>query len=146
MGQLYQEQLSDVVNGIECYREILSSSPEHSPSLTALELLFEDGQQQQEIAEILEPLYRMAEQWENLVKILEVQLQHIEDPFDKVQAVQRIAETCEQRLGDHTRAFRWWGYALQFDATAELISEELERLARIIDGWEELTGVYNAVL
>ncbi|PIE17900.1 MAG: hypothetical protein CSA65_07020 [Proteobacteria bacterium] len=146
LGQLQQEQLQDLPNAIECYREILASTPEHGPSVTALELLFGEGQHQLEIAEILEPLYRMGEHWEKLVKIMEVPLERQEDPFEKVQGIQRIAEICEQRLGDHERAFRWWGYALQFDPMAELISEELERLARVVDGWEELAGFYKAVL
>ena len=80
----------------------------------------------------------MSEQWEKLVKIMEVQLERMDDPLDKVQAVQRIAEICEQRLGDHSRAFEWWGYAFVQDPDAELVTEELERLARIVDGWEDL--------
>jgi tetratricopeptide (TPR) repeat protein len=146
LGQLYQEQLQDLGNAIECYREILASTPDHMPSITALELLFSEGQFQLEIAEILEPLYRMSEEWEKLVKIMEVQLERLEDPFDKVSAIQRIAEICEQRLGDHVRAFRWWGYALQFDALSEQITDQLERLAREVDGWEELAQFYRAVL
>lgn len=146
LGQLYQEQLQDLPNAIECYREILASTPDHGSSITSLELLFSEGQHQLEIAEILEPLYRMSEQWERLVKIMEVQLERQEDPFEKVQAIQRIAEICEQRLGDHERAFRWWGYSLQFDPMAELITEELERLARMVDGWSELATFYKAVL
>ncbi|MCK5797735.1 MAG: tetratricopeptide repeat protein [Deltaproteobacteria bacterium] len=146
LSQVYQEELKDLPNAIECYREILASTPEHSSSVMALELLFGDGQHQLEISEILEPLYRVGEQWEKLVKIMEVQLERQEDAFEKVQGIQRIAEICEQRLGDHERAFRWWGYALQFDPMAELITEELERLARTVDAWEELAGFYQAVL
>ncbi|MCA9664794.1 MAG: tetratricopeptide repeat protein, partial [Myxococcales bacterium] len=146
LGQLYQEALEDLSNAIECYREILASTPEHTPSVTALELLFEDGQQQLEIAEILEPLYRMGEQWEKLVKIMQVQLERMDEDADKVSAIQRIAEICEQRLGDHHRAFQWWGYALAQDPLSEMITDELERLARTVDGWSDLAGYYGAVL
>jgi tetratricopeptide (TPR) repeat protein len=146
LGQLYQEMLGDLNNAIECYRDILAATPEHSPSITSLELLIEDGQQQSEIAEILEPLYRMSEQWEKLVKIMTIQLERMDDPMDKVQAVQRIAEICEQRLGDHSRAFEWWAHAYGHDPQSELVAEELERLARIVDGWEALVNTYRAVL
>ncbi|MCC6747689.1 MAG: tetratricopeptide repeat protein [Deltaproteobacteria bacterium] len=146
LGALYQERLGDLTSSIECYREILTVAPTHSPAVTSLELLFEEGQQQLEIAEILEPLYRMSEQWEKLVKIMTVQLERMESADDKVQAVQRIAEICEQRLGDHLRAFRWWGHAFAVDPRSDVVSEELERLARIVDGWEELVGFYNGVL
>ena len=146
LGQLYQEMLGDLSNAIECYRDILATTPEHSPSITSLELLLEEGQQQSEIAEILEPLYRMSEQWEKLVKIMQVQLERMEDQLDRVQAIQRIAEICEQRLGDHTRAFGWWQQAFIQDPNSELVTEELERLARIVDGWEALVQTYLGVL
>ena len=146
LAQLYQQQLDDIPNAVEVYRDILTSSPDHGPTATALELLLDDGRQQAEIAEILEPLYRSSEQWEKLVKIMQVQLETMDDQGDRVQAIQRIAETCEQRLGDHMRAFQWWGYALSQEPTAEMITEELERLARMVDGWQELVGFYSAVL
>jgi tetratricopeptide (TPR) repeat protein len=146
LGQLYQEMLGDLINAIECYRDILATTPEHSPSITSLELLLEDGQHQSEIAEILEPLYRMSEQWEKLVKIMQVQLERMEDQLDRVQAIQRIAEICEQRLGDHSRAFEWWQQAFVQDPLSELVAEELERLARIVDGWEALVQTYLSVL
>ena len=146
LGQLYQEQLNDTSKAIEAYRDILAATPEHSPSVVALELLIEDGQHEVEIAEILEPLYRMGEQWDQLVKIMEVQLRQLEDTFDRVQTIQRIAEICEQRMGDHTRAFGWWGQALAQDPFSDVATEELERLARIVDGWEELVQVYGSVV
>jgi tetratricopeptide (TPR) repeat protein len=146
LGQLFQEKLTDLASAIECYREILAATPDHSPSVTSLELLFEEGHQQVEIAEILEPLYRMGEQWEKLVKIMTVQLARMEDPADKVQAIHRIAEICEQRLGDHARASEWWGRAFVQDPLSEMVAEEAERLARIIDGWETLAQVYGSVL
>ena len=62
---------------IEVYREILVADPAHGPTLAALELLFAEGVKQLEIAAILEPLYRVAEQWEKLVKIHEVQLEKL---------------------------------------------------------------------
>ena len=68
---------SDVDNAIEVYREILTADPGHGPTLAALELLFAEGVKQIEIAGILEPLYRVAEQWEKLVKIHEVQLEKL---------------------------------------------------------------------
>jgi tetratricopeptide (TPR) repeat protein len=146
LGQLYQEQLEDKRSAIDCYRDILATTPEHSGAVTSLELLLDESDQQLEIAEVLEPLYRMSEQWSKLVRIMEVQLEHTEDQLDKVGAVQRIAEICEQRLDDPIKAFEWYGRALEFDPTSEMIAEELERLAAAVDGWGELTSYYERVL
>ena len=146
LGQTYQDRLGDTAQAIDCYRDILAASPEHSPSITSLELLIEDGKHEGEIAEILEPLYRVSEQWDRLVSIMEVQLQQMEDMFDRVQALQRIAEIFEQRLGDHSRAFEAWGRAFAQDPFSEVAGEELERLAKITDGWEDLARVYGMVI
>ena len=145
LGQLQQEQLGDTTAAIESYREILADAPGHTASVTTLELLFEDGQHQLEIAEILEPLYRSGEQWAKLVRIMEAQLGAIDDDMDKVPAVQQIAELCEQKLDDSDRAFQWWAYGLQFDPGSELIGENLERLALANDSWEQLAGTYANV-
>ena len=112
LGQLYQEELQDIANAVECYREILATTPEHTSSMTALELLMEDGQFPGEIAAILEPIYRRDEAWGKLVRIMEVEFECLEDTFDKVQLIQRIAEVHEQRLSDQSAAFQVWGRAL----------------------------------
>ena len=70
-----RKNLRDVDNAIEVYREILTSDPNHGPTLQTLELLFAGNIRPIEIAGILEPLYRVAEQWEKLVRIHEVQLE-----------------------------------------------------------------------
>ncbi|MFH1130436.1 MAG: tetratricopeptide repeat protein, partial [Pseudomonadota bacterium] len=145
LGQLFQEEIKDLGNAVECYREILTIDPHHGPSLTSLELLLDEGVFQPEIAEILEPLYRMGEQWEKLVRVMEVQLEGMESAGEKVSSIQRIAESCEQRLSDPERAFRWWGKAFVFEPASTMVSEELERLAGIVDGWEELVGVYGSM-
>ena len=146
LGQLYQDQLGDPGNAVECYRDILAGSPEHSPSITSLELLLGEGQHELEIAEILEPLYRTGSQWDRLVSVMEVRLGQQEDVFDKVQTIQQIVEICEQRMGDHAQAFGWCGKAFAMDPFSEVVSQEAERLARIVDGWGELVSTYAGVL
>src|SRR6185436_12651026 len=73
--------------------EILKADGGHGPTLAALELLFAEGVKQIEIAGILEPLYRIAEQWEKLVKIYEVQLEKLTNPDERLHLIQKIAET-----------------------------------------------------
>src|SRR5205807_1552574 len=77
LGQLYETELKDVDKAIEMYREILGANPEHEGTLQAMELLFSEGVKQSEVASILEPLYRAAEQWEKLVNIYVAQLERI---------------------------------------------------------------------
>ncbi|MBI2894767.1 MAG: tetratricopeptide repeat protein [Deltaproteobacteria bacterium] len=146
LGQLYQEELEDLDAAIECYREILAAAPEHDQTLNALEFLFAEGTKQPEIAQILEPLYRMSDEWQKLVGIYEVQLEKQPDPLERVQMIHRIAELQEEKLSDLGQAFAWQGRAFKEDPGTERTVEELERLARATDSWEDLCNIYLEVL
>ncbi len=143
LGQIFEQNIGDMDSALECYRDILTTLPGHSATLSALELLFSEGVKQQEIAEILEPFYTDHGHWEKLVKILEVQLDYVQDLMDRMAAIQRIAEINENQLVDSIEAFRWWGRAYLEDPTSELVVEELERLAAATESWEELVEVYQ---
>ncbi len=146
LGQTFEQQLHDVDSAIEVYREILTSDPNHGPTLQALELLFAENVKPIEIAGILEPLYRVAEQWEKLVKIHEVQLDKLTDEAERQALIQRIAEICEHKLMDQVTAFQWWCRAISEAPTSEMAGEEVERLARVVRTWEELVQVYSDTL
>ncbi len=143
LGQVYEQRLRDMDRAVETYREILDVDPEHASTLQALELLFAEGVKQQEIGQILEPLYVQFGSWEKLVRILEAQLDHVEDLMDRLAAIQRIAEIYENQLLDAVEAFRWWGRAFLEDMTNEAIIEELERLAAQTESWDELIEIYE---
>src|SRR5690606_13266594 len=116
---------------IEAYREILNIDPTHAPTLESLELIFAEGEHQNEIAEILEPIYHSQERWDALVKLGEVKLGATEDTIDRLQIIQQVAEICEHRLGDVAEAYIWWLRAYIDDPLSEQVAEEMERLADI---------------
>ncbi|MFK7992146.1 MAG: tetratricopeptide repeat protein, partial [Sandaracinaceae bacterium] len=146
LGQVYQHHLTRVDDAIEQYREILAAAPEHEPALGALEQLFVDGVQPLRVGEILEPLYRMSESWGRLVAVQTVQLQHEEDPDERIQRMQRIAEIAEDRAGDHQLAFEWMQRALLEGPLREHTAGEVERLAAMLDRWDQLTSTQADVL
>ena len=146
LGQIYQEEIKDIDQAVECYREILGAAPEHQATLAALELLFAEGTKQLEIAEIVEPLYRVSGDWAKLAGIYEVHLSKITEPDARIEMIERIAELHEDKLADHGRAFHWHAQALREQPLRERSVEELERLARATDGWEECANVYLEVV
>ncbi len=146
LGQLFEQNLRDVDSAIGVYDEILKADGGHAPTLAALELLFAEGVKQIEIAGILEPLYRIAEQWERLVKIYEVQLEKLGNAEERMQLIQKIAETHEQRLVDQPSAFIWWAQAVREAPSSELAIEEVERAGRGLPHVEDLVGIYTQVL
>ena len=102
---------ADLDKAIEAYREVINAAPEHAETLVALEGLFEAGTKQLEIAEILEPLYQQAGEWEKLIRVREAQLAHISDTDQRIAMYHRIAEDAEERLMDPVRCVRAFTYA-----------------------------------
>jgi tetratricopeptide (TPR) repeat protein len=146
LGQLFQDKLGQVDRAIEQYKDILAAAPDHGPALSSLELLFAEGVEPLAIGEVLEPLYRMREAWPQLVNVHEVQLRYQPDPTERVSMMHRIAEIAEERAQDHPRAFVWMQRALLEEPGSERTTEEVERLARLLDGWGQLANTYADVL
>jgi len=146
LGQVLEQNLRDLPAAIEVYRDILTSDPNHSATIGALEMMFLEGHHEVEIAGVLEPLYQTAQEWEKLHKIYEVQLSKLDEASERSGMYQRLAELSEQQLYDLPRAFSWWGQSLVEDPASELAVEEAERLARETAGWADLVHVYMRVL
>lgn len=146
LGQVYQHHLNRVPDAIQQYREILNAAPEHQQALTALEMLFADGVSPLEIGEILEPLYRMSEAWDKLIAVHQVQLREQEDPDERISMMHRIAEIAEDRAGDHQLALEWMQRALLEAPTHDHTAAEVERLAAMLDRWDQLANTYADIL
>jgi tetratricopeptide (TPR) repeat protein len=147
LGQVFQNQLGDLDQAINAYREVINAAPEHIETLQALEGLFEAGTKQPEIAEILEPLYQSTGEWEKLIQVREAQLAHTEDPEERIALYHRIAEDAEERLLDPAVAFGVYVRAIKERPLEERTGEEIERLGGMIDaGWEDLANAYADVL
>ncbi len=147
LGQVRQNQLSDISGAIEAYREVLAAAPEHEASLTALEELFAAEIEQIQIGEILEPIYQAGAEWEKLLSVREGQLSKIADGEERVAMLHRMAEEAEERLADGDRAFAIYVRALLEAPLNERTVDELQRLAPNVDeGWENLANAYADVL
>jgi tetratricopeptide (TPR) repeat protein len=147
LGQVYETRLGDLDRAIQAYREVLGAAPEHAETLRALEALFEKGIKQPEVAQILEPLYQSASEWEKLIRVREAGLVHIEDADERIATYHRIAEDAEERLLDPVMAFDVHVRAIKESPLDERTGEEIERLAAMLDGgWEQLANAYADVL
>jgi len=146
LGQVYQYYLNRVDDAIAQYRSILDAAPDHEYALGALEELFNEGVQPLMIGEVLEPLYRMSESWDRLIGVNQVQLQHQSDPDERVQMMHRIAEIAEDRAGDHETALEWMQRALLESPRNDHTASEVERLAAMLDRWDQLSNTYADVL
>jgi golgin subfamily B member 1 len=147
LGQVYEQRLSDLDSAIGAYREVLAAAPEHAPTLEAIERLFTSGTKQVEIAEILEPLYQAAGEWEKLQRVYEAQLANLKEPADRLAMYYRMGELAEERLLDVGAALAVYVRVAKEEPLDEKGSEEIERLAGSVDGgWEQLANAYADVL
>ncbi|MFZ1864320.1 MAG: tetratricopeptide repeat protein [Polyangiales bacterium] len=141
-GQIFQNRLDNVDSAIAQYREIIAAAPEYEPAVSALEDLFAHGVRPLEIGEVLEPLYRMQGNWNRLLSVQEVQVEHQNDPIERVVMMHRLAEIAEDKASDHARAFSWMQKAVLEDPSHDHSIGEAERLSAIVDGWTELASTY----
>ena len=143
LAQIYELALGDLPKAIEAYREILTADPSHAETRAALERMFMGGTMQLEIADVLEPLYRVGEEWEKLHQIYEVQLGRMVEVEQRQVLLRRLAEIAEQKLVDQVAAFDWWAQAVNEDPSSELALDELLRLARATHQWDAFVATMS---
>ncbi len=146
MGQIYQQNMGDLPKAIDAYREILNIDPGHSMTLSSLELMFAEGEHQNEIAEILEPIYYSAERWDALVKLGEAKLGATDDTVERLGIIQNVAEISERRLGEVGDAYIWWLRAYIDDPLNDDVCNEMERLAEVTQEWSHIVDVGDQIL
>jgi tetratricopeptide (TPR) repeat protein len=147
LGQVYQVHLADLDGAILAYRDVLAASTEHKPTLEALEGLFASSPKQLDIAEILEPIYRQAGEFEKLAAVYEAQLAHTTGEAERLQRYYTIAELQEDKLLDPVATLATYLRAMKEYPLDEKTGEEAPRLAGSVDsGWETLANAYADIL
>jgi tetratricopeptide (TPR) repeat protein len=136
LAQILEVALGDLPKAVEAYQEILGISPQHQETRATLEQLMAGGNMQREIAQVLEPLYRMGEEWEKLVNVYQVELLSQSDPEERQRILRRLADITEGKLLDQVAALDWWARALVEAPSSEQALDEVLRLARTTRQWE----------
>ncbi len=136
LAQILEVALGDMPKAVEAYQDILNIDPKHAETRSTLERLLSSGTMQHEIAQVLEPLYRVAEEWEKLVRVYQVELGVQSDPEERQRLLRRLAEISESKLMDQVAALEWWANAVIEDPSSEQGLDELLRLARATHQWE----------
>ncbi|TXD34578.1 tetratricopeptide repeat protein [Lujinxingia vulgaris] len=135
-GRLWEVQLGDALRAVEVYQDVLSQNPQHQPSIEALEGLVERNEQSVEAAQVLQPLYQDAGQWEKLVWVYRLLIDATEDPDRRIELYKEVGPIVEERMGDKAEAFTTYVEALNVDAGRVEIVDTLERLAGELGAWD----------
>jgi len=140
LAQVLELALGDVAGAVECYQDILNADPAHPETRAALENLLRAGTLQAQIAQILEPLYRLGEEWEKLVDLYQSELGRLSNKDDRVNLLRRLADIAEHKLYDQVGAFEWWCRLVLEDPSSEAAYDDLVRLAKVTHQWELYVG------
>lgn len=144
LAMLRETRMGAVEAAIEIHREVLGRDPSNADALGALERLLQQTAHQPVITEILEPLYRDANEFAKLIGVHEIQASHASAPERRVELLHRIAELYEIALDDAPHAFESFARALGEDAGNATTQEQLERVAAMTGDYEALAATYEA--
>jgi tetratricopeptide (TPR) repeat protein len=140
-GNVLLTRLLDVSEAIECYRDALLEDPSSSEALSALMELTKDEEYRAKAAEVIEPLLRAGERWDDLVVLVERKLAGEGDAEARREELAGLAAIHEHGRKDKRSAFEALARALaEAPGDAEVL-EDLQRLALELSAWDRLYAV-----
>ena len=105
IGTLQEKELADLEGAIDSYRDVIAQQPTHKGAIEALERLAEDEAVRMRAIEVLEPLHREAGRNDRLAKILELKLELLSDPEDRIRELLVLGELHEIGRSKPAEAF-----------------------------------------
>ena len=96
VGAVYERELSDVESSIDTYQRVLEIDPDDLQALSRLDVL-----------------YQTAENWPELLSVLQHEAELANDPSEGISYQYRIAELYEKHLDDVSRAIELYRELLQ---------------------------------
>lgn len=131
IGELHELQLREASQAVDRYAAVLDEQPTHLRAQEALERLIDNAEQRQRIASILEPLYESQGAHAQLSRVLQVQLEELQDAGSRVNALLRVAELAENHLQDEAGAMKALSDAVLADPSDSTSRDELARVATL---------------
>ncbi|MBI4700879.1 MAG: hypothetical protein HY744_06900, partial [Deltaproteobacteria bacterium] len=123
---------------IDQLEDIVRELPEHREAITELEGFLADDARQERAIELLRPLYEGAGDWRGQLRLLDLQLEHVDEPADQVELLREMAAIWEKSGESPERAFEVARRAFRLVPEDAASRELLERLAEQLGAWEEL--------
>lgn len=143
LARLLRDKLSDTSGAIDQLEAIVTDVPWHEEAIKDLEALTNDEDHKARVVEILRPLYERADDWKMLISLNERRFALAQDPREQVAVLRETARLWGARGGDAVRAFQATSAAFEIDPEDGETRVELERLAELLNAWEELAASYE---
>ncbi len=151
LGDLKRTHLHNPMGALETYRRALTISMGHGRSREAVTALLDDTDPptRREAAEILRPIHEAESDAPKLLRVIEVEIDTVEDPIARVERLASAVTVAEESLGDRERAFGYAARALREAAGHADLGpwlEQVDRLAATIGKRREQVDLLSSVV
>lgn len=141
-GEVLEREMDDVPAALETHEQVLALDPHHEPAIGALLRIGKLEDYRVAASDILEPLLREQNRWDELAELLADKARAAFDPVDKHAELRRLAEVHEIGRGDKEAAFDAQRRALSEDPTDAATQDDIERLAAELGVWERAADAF----
>lgn len=148
IGELYAQHLDDIPRSLSYFREVLALSPDHAPTIGALETLLHTEDAAMLTAEILAPIYQDEGEWLKLIEVMQIKLNHSTDKVARVELFHQIGGLLESKLYSDLpeEAFDVHARAPAEDPVNTRTLDKLEELTSQTGRWKELALLMDGLL
>jgi len=143
LAKLYHEKLKDPISAVDRIEQILQIEPLNEQAILFLESLLLTDDISLRAAALLQPIYLNLDQWEDLVNVYEIQIEGIDDQFQKIEYLKECAKLYDSRGNRLDRAFSSLSHAWLLESTDRDLFEALYQLSVRQSNWAQCIEVYE---
>lgn len=97
-------------------------------------------------AERLIPIYASGNNPRGLSGAIEVKLNHVQEPVERLELLREVAGLYESRINDKAKAFERYLAAFELSPADEQSQTDVERAAQLTGRWDDLVEAYRAAV
>lgn len=137
VAEVLEHELDDVVAAIEAHQNALAISPTHEPSLQALLRIAKLADYREQAADIVEPLLRSQQRWDEVVSVLEERAGGADSSHEKSDQWMAVADVHEHERTDEQAAFDALVRVLEEQPGRSEAVERAHKLAESLGRWQD---------
>ncbi len=141
LGEVRRRHQDDWTGALEAFQQALSLDPNHAASRTGIEKMLEVADARKAAAETLHPLYEADGDYEHLLRVLEIEADAADTPYQKLRLLEQAVKVAEDYCRDAGRAFDYAVHGVQKSASESEVTawiQRVEGLAQVTDRYPEL--------
>lgn len=143
LGDVHRHELGQPSEAVRCYGEALGVDPSDKQARAGLTALLEHESCAGAAAELLARAYRITDDWQPLLELVEVRVAGGQTPRTAVAVLREAAALYENRSADLPAAQAAIARALVLDPSDTGLEHELMRLAEATQDWAATADAYR---